>query len=44
MVTSLIPPGTGELASGLYGEGRMAEPEEIVDFLDVRNQKKTSIS
>lgn len=23
-----IPPGTGELASGLSGEGRMAEPEE----------------
>jgi phosphopantothenoylcysteine decarboxylase/phosphopantothenate--cysteine ligase len=29
----LIPPGSGELASGLHGEGRMAEPEEIVDFL-----------
>lgn len=29
----LIPPGKGELASGLYGEGRMAEPEEIVSFL-----------
>ena len=29
----IIKPGTGELASGLYGEGRMAEPEEIVDFL-----------
>ncbi len=26
--------GFGELASGLVGEGRMAEPEEIVDFLD----------
>lgn len=25
----LIPPGTGPLASGLSGEGRMAEPEEI---------------
>jgi len=25
----LIPPGTGPLASGLTGEGRMAEPEEI---------------
>ena len=24
-----IPPGTGPLASGLSGEGRMAEPEEI---------------
>lgn len=29
----LIPPGTGELASGLNGEGRMAEPEEIIEFL-----------
>lgn len=29
----LIPPGNGELASGLHGEGRMAEPEEIVAFL-----------
>ena len=29
----LIPPGNGELASGLIGEGRMAEPEEILDFL-----------
>ncbi|MEQ7799174.1 bifunctional phosphopantothenoylcysteine decarboxylase/phosphopantothenate--cysteine ligase CoaBC [Pedobacter sp. ASV1-7] len=29
----VIQPGNGELASGLYGEGRMAEPEEIVDFL-----------
>lgn len=30
----LIPAGTGELASGLQGEGRMAEPEEIVDQLE----------
>lgn len=30
----IINPGTGELASGLYGEGRMAEPEEIVSFLE----------
>ena len=29
----LIPPGTGELASGLHGQGRMAEPEQIVDFI-----------
>jgi phosphopantothenoylcysteine decarboxylase/phosphopantothenate--cysteine ligase len=29
----LIPPGTGELASGLEGEGRMEEPENILDFL-----------
>ncbi|RDC54212.1 bifunctional phosphopantothenoylcysteine decarboxylase/phosphopantothenate--cysteine ligase CoaBC [Pedobacter chinensis] len=30
----VISPGSGELASGLYGEGRMAEPEEIILFLD----------
>lgn len=30
----LIKPNNGELASGLYGEGRMAEPEEIIAFLN----------
>jgi len=30
----LIPPASGELASGLEGEGRMAEPEEIVAFME----------
>ena len=30
----LIPPGTGELASGLEGEGRMAEPEDIIRFIE----------
>ncbi|EDP69882.1 flavoprotein [Flavobacteriales bacterium ALC-1] len=30
----LIPAGTGELASGLVGEGRMAEPEDIVAFVE----------
>ncbi|MGN5956511.1 bifunctional phosphopantothenoylcysteine decarboxylase/phosphopantothenate--cysteine ligase CoaBC [Sphingobacterium lactis] len=29
----IIPPGTGELASGLVGEGRLAEPEEILAFI-----------
>lgn len=29
----IIPVGHGELASGLVGEGRMAEPEDIVQFL-----------
>ena len=29
----IIPPANGELASGLHGEGRMAEPEEIVAYL-----------
>lgn len=29
----LVPVGEGELASGLYGEGRMAEPEAIITFV-----------
>jgi phosphopantothenoylcysteine decarboxylase / phosphopantothenate---cysteine ligase len=29
----VIPVNLGELASGLYGLGRMAEPEEIISFL-----------
>ena len=31
---ALIPPESGELASGLVGEGRMAEPENIVAFIE----------
>jgi phosphopantothenoylcysteine decarboxylase/phosphopantothenate--cysteine ligase len=31
----IISVAHGELASGLVGEGRMAEPEDIVDYLDV---------
>ena len=38
-----IPVGHGELASGLVGEGRMAEPEEIVDFLDRFSKKKADL-
>lgn len=30
----VIPVEKGELASGLYGDGRMAEPEQIVQFLE----------
>jgi phosphopantothenoylcysteine decarboxylase / phosphopantothenate---cysteine ligase len=32
--THFIPVGHGELASGLIGDGRMAEPEEIIVHLD----------
>ena len=31
---TIIPVEKGELASGLYGEGRMAEPEAIMKFLE----------
>jgi phosphopantothenoylcysteine decarboxylase/phosphopantothenate--cysteine ligase len=40
----LIPPGTGELASGLNGEGRMAEPEEIIAFLSADIKKKLPLA
>ncbi len=33
----IIPAEDGELASGLYGEGRMAEPEHIIAFLQKKN-------
>lgn len=41
---NLIPVGRGELASGLYGDGRMAEPEAIFEFLidNYFNEKKLS--
>lgn len=29
----IIPVAKGELASGLFGDGRMAEPEEIIEFV-----------
>ncbi len=31
---TIIPAESGELASGLSGEGRMAEPENIITFLE----------
>ncbi|MFK5972733.1 MAG: bifunctional phosphopantothenoylcysteine decarboxylase/phosphopantothenate--cysteine ligase CoaBC [Flavobacteriaceae bacterium] len=31
---NMIPAVSGELASGLHGEGRMAEPEDIVQFIN----------
>jgi phosphopantothenoylcysteine decarboxylase / phosphopantothenate---cysteine ligase len=30
---TVIPVGKGELASGLYGDGRMAEPDTILQFI-----------
>jgi len=38
----LIEPGAGELASGLVGKGRMAEPEEIIETLRAYFKKKAS--
>lgn len=39
-----LPVGTGELASGLFGEGRMAEPEEIVAHLSSHFQEQKCLS
>ncbi len=36
----IIPAETGELASGLSGEGRMAEPENIITFLEADLESK----
>ncbi|WP_026715029.1 bifunctional phosphopantothenoylcysteine decarboxylase/phosphopantothenate--cysteine ligase CoaBC [Flavobacterium daejeonense] len=36
----MIPAESGELASGLSGEGRMAEPENIIDFLEADLESK----
>lgn len=35
----LIPVGSGELASGLSGPGRMAEPEEIIALIEKEDQQ-----
>ncbi|MDB5010961.1 MAG: coaBC, partial [Mucilaginibacter sp.] len=40
----LIAPANGELASGLHGEGRMAEPEEILSFLSTDIKKKLPLA
>ncbi len=39
-----IPVGSGELASGLSGDGRMAEPEDIADHLQCFFQKDLPLS
>ncbi|WP_127020826.1 bifunctional phosphopantothenoylcysteine decarboxylase/phosphopantothenate--cysteine ligase CoaBC [Flagellimonas beolgyonensis] len=35
----MIPAESGELASGLHGEGRMAEPETIIGFIEAHLAK-----
>ncbi|WP_336516888.1 bifunctional phosphopantothenoylcysteine decarboxylase/phosphopantothenate--cysteine ligase CoaBC [Pollutibacter soli] len=40
----VIPVTNGELASGLFGEGRMAEPEQILDIIRTALAKKGSLS
>jgi phosphopantothenoylcysteine decarboxylase/phosphopantothenate--cysteine ligase len=40
----IIYPGSGELASGLVGEGRLAEPEEIIVHLENFLKEKLSLN
>ena len=41
---TIIEPGTGELASGLFGKGRMAEPEELLTFLQQKFNEPQKLS
>jgi len=40
----MIKPTYGELASGLTGEGRMAEPEEIIELISQELKKKLPLA
>src|ERR1700748_2568325 len=40
----LIAPANGELASGLYGQGRLTEPDEIVSFISAEIKKKLPLA
>lgn len=40
----VIPVSSGELASGLFGEGRMAEPQEIMDYVATQLFKKGELA
>jgi len=40
----IIPVENGELASGLFGDGRMAEPETIVEALQRHFSRQTSLA
>ena len=37
--TNVLPVGTGSLASGLEGEGRMLEPDEIIEYVENKYKK-----
>nr|MBA2745941.1 bifunctional phosphopantothenoylcysteine decarboxylase/phosphopantothenate--cysteine ligase CoaBC [Flavisolibacter sp.] len=41
---AVLPVGFGELASGLTGEGRMLEPEEMIGALELYFEKKSSLN
>lgn len=41
---AVIPPAVGELASGLSGIGRLSEPEEIADVLEIALDRSTRLA
>ena len=42
--TNVLPVGSGSLASGLEGEGRMLEPNEIIDYVENKFKKSLPLN
>ena len=42
--TDVIPVGSGSLASGLEGEGRMLEPNEVIDYVENKFKKSLPLN
>ena len=42
--TNVLPVGSGSLASGLEGEGRMLEPNEIIDYVENKIKKSLPLN
>ena len=42
--TDVLPVGSGSLASGLEGEGRMLEPNEIIDYVENKFKKSLPLN
>ena len=42
--TNVLPVGSGYLASGLEGEGRMLEPNEIIDYVENKFKKSLPLN
>ena len=42
--TNVLPVGSGPLASGLEGEGRMLEPNEIIDYVENKFKKSLPLN
>ncbi len=43
-LTTVLPVGSGSLASGLEGEGRMLEPSEIIEFVENRTKESLPLN